>query len=296
MTLVRVAVGAYPVDFLPDWVAFEAKITAWVADAVTQGAELLVFPEYAGLELISLLPKELHHDVQAIRGALQPFLPKFLALHQRLARASGVCIVAGSLPVARDDVFVNRAYVFGTDGKHGWQDKLMMTRFEAEEWHVSPGQGVRVFQLGDLKFGIAICYDSEFPHLARQLAEAGAELLIVPSFTGSPAGFTRVRVGSMARALENQYYALHAPLIADAGWTYAIEDAHGRSSIYAPSDNGLPENGIVGQGEWNAPGWLVTELDLSLTRNVRLDGHVLNWRDRVAGQERITPAETVVLG
>lgn len=295
MTVIRVAVAAYPVDFHPDWAAYEAKVSAWVQDAARQEAALLVFPEYGALELVSLLPPELHHDVIGMRPALQALLPEFLALHGRLARQHGVGIVAASLPVASGDSYVNRAYVIGPDGTVSWQDKLMMTRFEDEEWHISPGQGTRVFDLGGVTFGVAICYDSEFPRLARTLAEAGAELLVVPSFTGSRRGYTRVRVGSMARALEGQCYALHAPLIADAMWTYAVEDAHGMSAIYAPADNGLPEDGIVAQGEWNTPGWLIHDLDLTLTRNVRVDGHVLNWRDRVAAQERPVTPDTVAL-
>ncbi|ABF46558.1 Nitrilase/cyanide hydratase and apolipoprotein N-acyltransferase [Deinococcus geothermalis DSM 11300] len=301
MSVLRVAAAAYPVDFHPGWAAYEAKVTAWVADAAGRGARLLVFPEYASLELISLLPPELHHDILALRPALQAFLPEFLALHARLARQHGVGLVAGSFPVAQGGGYVNRAYVFGPNGAQHWQDKLLMTRFEAEEWQIDPGTGVRVFELpltGEeaLRFGVAVCYDSEFPTLARQLAEGGAEVLVVPSFTSARAGYTRVRVGSLARALENQFYAVHAPLIADAAWTYAVEEAVGRASVYAPADHGLPETGIVAEGEWNTPGWLVTDLDLELIRRVREDGHVLNWRDRHAGQTRPGPAEVVQLG
>ncbi|PTA67696.1 carbon-nitrogen hydrolase family protein [Deinococcus arcticus] len=299
-SVVRVAAAAYPVERLNGWAAYEAKLARWVAEAAAQGAQLLIFPEYAPLELISLLPSELHHDVLGMRPALQAFLPAFLALHARLAREHGVGIVAGSFPVAHGDLFVNRAYVFGPDGTQAHQDKLLMTRFEAEEWAIAPGEGVRVFELPlpgwTLRFGVAICYDSEFPALARQLAEGGAELLVVPSFTGSRAGYTRVRVGSMARALENQCYVLHAPLIADAPWTYAVEDAHGAAGLYAPADNGLPADGVVAQRGWNDSGWLVADLDLALTRHVRRDGHVLNWRDRHIGQSRPGPAEAVALG
>ncbi|GGO18882.1 carbon-nitrogen hydrolase family protein [Deinococcus humi] len=301
MTVVRVAAAAYGVDFLPDWAAYEAKIASWVAEAAAAGAELLVFPEYAALELVALLPAELRHDVLGMRPALQLFLPEFVGLHARLARQYGVCLVAGSFPVQVGESFVNRAHVFAPDGRSGWQDKLLMTRFEAEEWQISPGEGVRVFELSlrggtELRFGVATCYDSEFPGLARRVAEGGAELLLVPSFTGSRAGFTRVRVGSMARALEGQCYAVHAPLIADAPWSYAIEDAVGRASIYAPADHGLPDDGLVAEGGWNAPGWLIHDLDLALTRHVRADGHVLNWRDRTAASTRATPAEVVTLG
>lgn len=287
----KVAAAAYPAERLPDWTAYATKITRWVADAAAQGTELLLFPEYAPLELVALLPEAMHHDVLGMRPALQAFLPDVLALHERLAREHGVTLVAGSFPAEHQGRFVNRAFVFGPQGPLGHQDKLLMTRFEAEEWDIVPGEGVRVFSAGGVRFGIAICYDSEFPHLARRLAEGGAEVLLVPSFTGSRAGFTRVRVGSMARALENQCYAVHAPLLADAPWTYALEAAVGRASVYAPADDGLPPTGIVAEGEWNAPGWLVADLDLTLTRHVRADGHVLNWRDRHAGQERATVAE-----
>jgi predicted amidohydrolase len=300
-TGVRIAAAAYPVDLLPDWAAYEAKVTAWVADAAGQGADLLVFPEYAALELVALLPPDLHHDILRLRPALQAFLPDVLALHARLARQHGVGIVAGSVPVAHAGGFVNRAYVFGPSGERSHQDKLLMTRFEAEEWDIVPGGGVRVFELPlngreALKFGVIICYDSEFPALARALAEGGAEVLVVPSFTGARAGYTRVRVGGMARALENQCYAVHAPLLADAHWTYAVEQAVGAAAVYAPADHGLPDTGIVAQAEWNASGWLVTDLDLTLIRRVRADGHVLNWRDRHAGQSRPTPAGAVPLG
>ncbi|BDP40093.1 amidohydrolase [Deinococcus aetherius] len=300
MSVLRVAAAAYPVDFHPGWEAYAAKVTAWVEDAARQGARLLVFPEYGSLELVSLLPTELHHDILGMRPALQTLLPDFLALYSRLARAHGVTIVAGSYPTAEGEGFVNRAFVFGPDGSHAHQDKLMMTRFEAEEWCIDPGAGVRVFELGledesVTRFGVAICYDSEFPALARRLAEGGAELLVVPSFTAARSGYTRVRVGSMARALENQMYALHAPLIADADWTYAVEQASGKAALYAPADLGLPEDGLVAEGEWNTPGWLVADLDLNLTRRVRDSGHVLNWRDRHAAQERPTEAEVVPL-
>ena len=295
MTSLRVAVAAYPVDFLSSWEEFESKLTRWVADAAGQGARLLVFPEYAPLELISLLPPELHHDVLGMRPELQAFLPDFLALHERLARQYGVTIVTGSYPVAHAGGFVNRAYVVSPSGATAFQDKLLMTRFEDEEWSISPGSGVKVFESQGIRFGVAICYDSEFPHLASALAEGGAELLVVPSFTGSRAGFTRVRVGSMARALENQMYTVHAPLLADAPWTYAVEDAVGQAGIYSPSDNGLPETGIVAEAGWMEAAWLVHDLDFTLTRNVRTDGHVLNWRDRNIGQLRATPAEVVTL-
>lgn len=291
----RIAAAAYPIEYLPSWQVWAKKISRWVAEAAQQQAQILLFPEYAALELIALLPKELHHNILKIRPVLQAYLPQFLELHQKLAQQYNVCIVAGSLPVAQDDGYVNRTYVFGSSGQMSYQDKLMMTRFEAEEWDIRPGEGVHLFESHDLQFGVVTCYDSEFPMLSRQLAEAGAEILLVPSFTSSRAGYTRVRVGSMARALENQCYAVHAPLLAKASWTYAVEDAEGMTGVYCPSDNGLPENGILASGKWNTPGWLITDLDLHCIRRVRKHGHVLNWHDRKTAVERAVKAEKIKL-
>lgn len=295
---VRVAVAAYPVDFLADWAAYEAKLSRWVADAAGQGAGLLVFPEYAPLELISLLPTDLHHDVIGMRPALQAFVPDFLALHARLAREYGVGIVAGSYPVAQG-VFVNRAFVFGPDGTHAHQDKLLMTRFEAEEWHIAPGEGAAVF---DLPCRAGRCASgSPSATTASSLPwRANSPRAVRSCWSCRPSpGVARASRGCGWAAWPARWKTSCTRCTpADRGrpWTYAVEDAHGAAGVYAPSDNGLPEDGVVAQLGWNEPGWLVTDLDLRLTRAVRVDGHVLNWRDRVVGATRPTPAQVVSLG
>ncbi len=74
-----------------------------------------------------------------------------------------------------------------------------MTPFE-RDWGISGGAPLRVFDTALGKIAVLICYDSEFPLLARALAEAGAEVILVPSCTERVSGFHRVRTGSMARA------------------------------------------------------------------------------------------------
>ena len=284
MTALRLAAAAYPCQKYSHWDEYEAFVSDFVARGAA--ADVLVLPEYASLELISLLPAHLWDNVQAQRGPLQVFLPGFLELHARLARQHGVYLLAASFPVeVTHGHFVNRAHFFGPDGEQMYQDKQMMTRFETEEWGIESGSlehggGLKVFETAYGKLGVNICYDAEFPDFARAQAAAGMEVLLVPSFTGTRHGYTRVRVGAMARALENQIYAVHAPCLADAQWSYTIETAVGAAAIYAPADNGLPESGLVAENGFNTPGWLMHTLDLELTRAVRRDGQVLNARDR----------------
>ena len=274
----KIAAAAYPLDFLPDFAAYEAKITAWVEDAVGQGADLLVFPEYGAMELASLGGAEVAadleralHEVASHRGAVD-------GLHLRLAAAHGVHLLGASGPVflgpgARP---VNRATLYGPGGIVGHQDKQIMTRFEREIWFVDAGAGLPVFDTPLGRIGVLICYDSEFPLLARRLVEAGAELLLVPSCTDTLAGFTRVRVGAMARALENQCVTVQAPTVGLAPWCPAVDENVGRGAIYGPPDRGFPETGILAETGLNAPGWAVAEVELAAIHAVRREGGVLN--------------------
>ena len=165
-----------------------------------------------------------------------------------------------------------------------------MTRFEREIWFVDAGAGLPVFDTPLGRIGVLICYDSEFPLLARRLVEAGAELLLVPSCTDTLAGFTRVRVGAMARALENQCVTVQAPTVGLAPWCPAVDENVGRGAIYGPPDRGFPETCILAETGLNAPGWAVTEVELAAIHAVRREGGVLNHLHWDEQAERILKA------
>jgi len=272
-----IAAAAYPLDWFDDFAAYEAKITAWVADGVATGADLLVFPEYAAMELASLGGKAVAADLQGALSEVARHAPAMDALFARLAARHGVMILGPSGPVFVGNRPVNRATLFGPAGIIGHQDKQIMTRFEREDWDVIPGaDGLTLFEtpLGNL--GVTICYDSEFPLLARTLAEAGAEILLAPSCTETLAGFTRVRVGAMARALENQCVTVQAPLVGAAPWCAGVEENTGRAAIYGPPDHGWPATGILAEGAMNDPGWVSATVSRALIAQTRANGGVLN--------------------
>jgi predicted amidohydrolase len=155
-----------------------------------------------------------------------------------------------------------------------------MTRFESEEWGIAPGEsGAHVIDSALGTLGVAICYDSEFPLLVRRQVEAGADLVLVPSCTETLAGYHRVAIGSRARALENQCYVVQAPTVGQAPWSHAIDDNHGAAGIYGPVDSSLKSDGVLAQGEIDAPGWVVAELDFDALARVRADGQVRNYSD-----------------
>jgi predicted amidohydrolase len=271
----KLAAAAYPLDWFDTWAGYAAKLARWVADGAAIGADLLVFPEYAAMELASLGGASVAADLQGALGEVARHRDAADALHLALAARHGVHILGGSGPVFTGARPVNRATLYGPGGIVGHQDKQIMTRFEREDWDVVPGNALQVFDTPFARLGVVICYDSEFPLLARALVEAGAEVLLAPSCTETLAGFTRVRVGSMARALENQCPVVHAPLIGNAPWCAGVEVNRGRASIYGPPDAGWPETGILAEGAMDAPGWIMAEIDRAQIARTRTDGVVL---------------------
>ncbi|MFN4311505.1 MAG: carbon-nitrogen hydrolase family protein [Ferrovibrio sp.] len=279
----RMACAQYPIGqfaLLEDW---QANAASWVRQAADAGAQMLLFPEYGGMELASLLPEAVQRDLAGQIAALQQYHDAFVETYASLARQYGVFVVAPSLPVRQGDGFINRAYVSSPHGAMGFQDKRQMTRFEREEWIIRGGAGLKIFEakIGDetIRFGISICYDIEFPLIAHAMAMAGADLLLAPSCTDTLAGANRVLVGARARALENQVYVAVAPTVGDASWSPAVDVNVGWAGVFATPDRGLPDDGVIIQGELNRPGWVFADLDFALLRRARENAQVFTRRD-----------------
>ena len=276
----RIASAQYDISFLANWEEFVDKTNRWVNDAVQNQANILLFPEYACMELASLFPQEIYSSLSGQLDALQSLLPEFKALFSQLACQHDIYIQAGTFPVKHENgEFRNHALLFGPEGLIGSQEKLTMTRFENEQWHISRGLEIKVFETRYGKIAINICYDSEFPVYARKQIELGANLILVPSCTDTEAGYYRVRIGCQARALENQCYVVQASLVGLAEWSEAVDINCGAAAIYTPVDRGFPDNGILAIGEYNQVQWVYADFDLAAIEKVRLEGQVFNYKD-----------------
>lgn len=277
--MLKVAAAQYPIDRLTRWSEFRDKVTQWVAEAAGEGARLLVFPEYFSIEITSIFGEAVYSSLPLQLEQLQRTLADFLALFRELAQTHHVHICAGSYPVREGDDYYNRSYFFWPGGHCEFQEKLQMTRFESEHWHVSAGSGLKVFATEFGKVAINVCYDSEFPLLARRQVEEGAVLILVPSCTDTLAGFHRVKIGCQARALENQCYVVQSPTVGDCAWSEAVDTNVGLAAVYTPVDRGFPPTGVLAAGELNAAQWVYAELDLDAVARVRAEGQVFNHRD-----------------
>lgn len=273
----HIAAAQYPLTEFGSLADYEAKVAAWVAEAAGRGAEVLVFPEYGAMELCSIgnRGRDLHGSIDAV----SELVPELDRLHSALARTHGVIIVAGSAPHRRGaDHTVNVAHVYGPTGKRGSFDKIMPTPWERDPWRIRGGRALKVFDIGKTRLGLLICYDIEFPLLSRALAEAGAEVILAPSNTETEWGYWRVRTGAMARALENQVYTVHSPVVGPAPFCTACENNTGAAGIFGPSDRGLPPGGIIALGEMNAAQWVHATVDLDLLATLRQSGGVQTFR------------------
>ena len=279
MSTIKIATSNYPITRHNSWQDYCQHVEAWVKQASQQGAQLLLFPEYGAMELCALFDEKMQADVIGQIRAMQMHVEPFIALHQQLAKHYQVTVLAASLPVLQNDVFVNRAYLFLPDGTIIYQDKLTMTRFEDEYWHMAASDRIGVFDTPAGKLGICICYDSEFPHYARQMVQLGADIILVPSCTDTLAGYNRVRIGSRARALENQCYVIQCPTVGDAPWVASVDTNHGAAAVYTPVDYGFPADGVLVQAKLDQPGWIFAELELDKLSEVRKTGQVFNYRD-----------------
>ena len=274
---VRVCAVQYPVRPVASFDDFARQVTFFVDAAAGYRADFVLFPEIFTLQLLSFLPHA--QRGQAVRQ-VAALAPDYLDLFHDLAVRYNTNVVGGSTYVEEEDGIMNVAFLFRRDGSIERQEKLHVTPNESRWWGVRPGAGVSVFDTDRGRVAISICYDVEFPEVARIAAQKGAQILFVPFCTDNRQGYLRVRLCAQARAIENQMY------VVAAGVTGLIPDVdnmdvnYAQSGVFTPSDFPFARDGVAAECEPNIEAIVVADLDLELTRRNRLAGTVRPWTDR----------------
>jgi predicted amidohydrolase len=262
----KIAVAKYQIHRPASFESFAQHQRDVLLEAKRAGADLAVLPEYLALELAAFFPAEIRGDLHASLKALQPLQDAWLSLYASLSRELGMYIQAGTfIAQTTEQRYRNRAWLFAPNGTSGYQDKLQLTAFERALRVIDPGDAVKVFDIAGIGAAIAICYDSEFPLPVRAQREAGASLLLLPSCTDTAAGATRVRVGAMARALENRIFVAQSVTAGIAAWSPALDVNTGEAAIFAPMDHGFPDDGILAATSGDQA-WAIADVDFSLLR------------------------------
>ncbi|MBB3274910.1 MULTISPECIES: carbon-nitrogen hydrolase family protein [unclassified Pseudoxanthomonas] len=275
----KVAVAKYPIQAPRDFAAFAERLGRLLGDAAAQGAKVAVLPEYLSLELAATFAADIRGDLEASLAATQALHADWMSLFPKLATELRLHVVAGSFLLAVSERrYRNRSYWFTPDGRHGWQDKLQLTGFEKATGVIEGGDALNVFDVEGVRAGVAVCYDSEFPLPVRAQYEAGARLLVVPSCTDTEAGATRVRVGCLARALENRFFVAQAVTAGIAEWSPALDVNTGEAALFAPMDRGFPADGVLAQTRGDEV-WAIADLDFDALDASRGQAQVANDRN-----------------
>lgn len=275
----KIAVAKYPLGAPASFADFAEKQARLLADAATQGARAAVLPEYLSLELGATFEASVRGDLVASLAAIQEYHADWLTLFSRLANETGMHVIAGTFLLATaQGRYRNRSYWFTPQGTHGWQDKLQLTGFEKAAAVIEGGDELNVFEADNVRAGVAVCYDGEFPLPVRAQHDAGARLLLVPSCTDTEAGATRVRVGCLARALENRMFVAQSVTAGEAPWSPALDTNTGEAAIFAPMDSGFPADGVLAQTHGDQV-WAIADLDFVALEASRVHAQVANDRD-----------------
>jgi len=226
--LVQLCVSDDPAQNLP-------QTQALIGEAAAGGAHLVLTPECT-----NLIAQNRDWQAEIVRREADD--PTLRALREQAA-GLGIWLLIGSLALRPDAEtagdgdarLVNRSLLIAPDGGLAARyDKIHMfdvTISDSESYCESrsyrPGTRA-VLAPNPVPFGLSICYDLRFPHLYRALAQAGAQVLTVPSAFNDTTGAAHWHSLLRARAIETGCFVL-AP--AQTGRHEALHGGGGRRSF-----------------------------------------------------------------
>lgn len=232
-------------------------IAAEAATAAADGADLVVFPEATMCRFgVPLSP------------VAEPLDGPWASAVADVAHVNDLWIIAGMFTPADDGRVANTLLIVGPDGQRYGYDKIhLYDAFGfAESATVAPGAALVTVTIGEHTVGVATCYDLRFPDQFVGLADAGAELIVVPASWGAGDGKLRQwQTIATARALDT------ATFVAAVG--QALPDDPVARSSKAPTGIGFsqltdPFGSVVAAYD-ETPVTSTVELDLSIVATAR---------------------------
>lgn len=275
---VRVSAIQYMLRPITGFDDFAQHVAFFVHAAKEYGSQFVLFPEFFTMQLLSYLRE--HDPARAVRR-LAELTPEYQALFTHLAVENDLYVIAGTHPVEDDGLLYNAAHLFTPHGQVLQQRKVHLTRSENGPYQMARGDGFCVFDTDYGRIAILVCYDVEFPEAARLVAEAGAQLIFVPSCTDDRQGYWRVRYCAQARAIENQVYVAMTGTVGNLPHVPHMATNYSQAVIMTPSDFSFAQDGIAAEGIVNQEQLVVADVDLTLLNERRLNGTVVPLLDKV---------------
>jgi len=218
-------------------------------------------------------------EVEAMRR-LAGYTPDIRAKFSELAIKYNVNIITGSLPSIEGTELRNIGYLCHRNGNVDQYEKIHITPDEAKAWGIKGSNVLKVYETDAGRVGILICYDVEFPELARLLADQGMQILFVPFLTDTQNAYMRVRCCAQARAIENECYVAITGSVGNLPKVTNMDIQYSQSVVFTPCDFAFPYNGIKSEATPNAEMVLISDVDLLLLNELHMYGSVRNLKDR----------------
>jgi predicted amidohydrolase/GNAT superfamily N-acetyltransferase len=275
---VRIAAMQYLLRPITRFEDFATQVEFFVRSAREYQSHFVVFPEYFTMQLLSYLRESA--PARAVRR-LALMTNDYEELFKRLAKESGLYIIAGTHPVIQEGELFNAAHLFTPNGRIFRQKKVHLTSTEKGPYQMSRGHGFYVYHTDYGRIAILVCYDVEFPEAARVLAEAGVQILFVPFCTDERQGFCRVRYCAQSRAIENQIYVAMAGTVGNLPEVPHMATHYGQAAILTPSDYFFARDGIAAEGIVNQEQMVISDVDLDLLEEQSIGGSVIPLKDLI---------------
>ena len=232
-----------------------------VRRAAKEGADYIQTPEMTGI---------LQKNRKGLFAEIKPQQEDLLVLKAtELAEELGIWFHIGSHAIRLgEEKAANRAFLFSPEGDLvTTYDKIHMFDVDldnGESWRESkvyePGERALLVDTGSAKIGMSICYDIRFPHLYREYALQGADILTAPAAFTRQTGRAHWHTLMKARALENSAFVIAA---AQGGDHDDGRETFGHSIMVNPWGE------IIAELNHDEPGIIIADLDLADVKKAR---------------------------
>ena len=240
-------------------------------------ADFVLFPEYFNGPLMAEFNAMTESD--AMRAMAQ-YTHQIRDKFSEFAVAYNVNIIAGSMPLYENNTLKNVGYVCHRNGNVEMYEKLHITPDEEKFWGLKGGNMLQAYDTDSGKIGVLICYDVEFPELARLLAEEGVQILFVPYLTDTQNSYLRVRLCAQARAIENECFVAITGSVGILPNIENLDIQYSQAAVFTPSDFAFPSNAVKSEATANTEMVLISDVDLKLLDELHTYGSVRNLKDR----------------
>lgn len=239
---VRIAAAQTP-EFREDMPQALAYLADAMEQAQTRDAMLLCLPE-------CFLQGYLLEEEAARSHAIDLLAPRFSKLLDQLPEQAPM-VVVGLIEAEGPDIYNTAAVIHRRRlvGRYRKRHLLKAERF----FH--PGSDAQTFAIAGLRFGINICYDSNFPDAAMDVARQGASLLLCPANNMLPR--------QAAKEWKEKHNAVRGERCRETGlWLISadVTGARGDWIAWGPTAVLNPAGEIAAQLPLDVPGLLVFDL------------------------------------